>query len=150
MAANTGKNKRIPVKFIRDRAKRGYIKQPNCAICDTTEELELHHLASVTLMLNAWVQRTGIDVSTDERIIAVRDDFILAHHKEMYDDVYTLCNTHHMNLHKVFGKAPPLGSAEKQRDWIEKQRSKIVDGVILPPKERIKDASQRVSFAEFC
>ena len=137
-------NKRIPVKHIRDKAKKAYNKQEYCAICKTSSELELHHLASVTLMLNAWIQKTGYDISTDAAVIAIRDEFIEAHHKEMYQDVYTLCNKHHMNLHKVFGKAPPLGTADKQRAWIERQRAKVVDGVVEPVRLRSG------SFAEFC
>lgn len=124
MAKNTGM-KRIPVKWIRDRAKAAYEKQANCHVCGTTEDLELHHTHSITLLLNNWVEQTGYDISTDEGILAVRDEFIEAHRKEIYDDVYTLCNKHHVALHGVYGKAPPLATASKQSNWIERQKAKF-------------------------
>ena len=124
MAANT--NKRIPVKWVRDRAKAAYDKKDHCYICNTSEELELHHTHSITLLLNAWAERKSYDISTDEGILAVRDEFISDYRKEIYDDVYTLCNKHHVKLHGVYGKAPSLASAPKQNNWIEIQKSKAL------------------------
>lgn len=123
MAKNTGNN-RIPVKWVRDRAKAAYDKKSSCYICGTAEDLELHHTHSITLLLNNWAHKNGYDISTDSGILAVRDEFIEAHRKEIYDDVYTLCNRHHVALHAVYGKAPALTSASKQGQWIEKQRAK--------------------------
>lgn len=122
MAANT--NNRIPVKWVRDRAKAAYDKKDYCYICNTGEELELHHTHSITLLLNAWAERKSYDISSDEGILAVRDEFISDYHKEIYEDVYTLCNKHHVKLHGVYGKAPSLASAQKQHSWIEIQKSK--------------------------
>ena len=124
MAKNTD-NKRIPVKWIRDRAKAAYDKKDHCYVCGTSEDLELHHLQSITLLLNAWADRKSYDISTDEGILAVRDEFIEEHHKELYEDVFTLCNTHHVRLHGVYGKAPPLASGLKQSRWLEIQKSKV-------------------------
>ena len=124
MAANT--NNRIPVKWVRDRAKAAYDKKDHCYICNTSQELELHHTHSITLLLNAWAERKSYDISTDEGILAVRDEFISDYRKEIYDDVYTLCNKHHMKLHGVYGKAPSLASAPKQNNWIEIQKSKVI------------------------
>ena len=122
MAANT--NNRIPVKWVRDRAKAAYDKKDRCYICDTTEELELHHTHSITLLLNAWANKKSYDISSDEGILAVRDEFIAEYRKEIYDDVYTLCNKHHVKLHGVYGKAPTILSASKQGRWIEIQKAK--------------------------
>lgn len=122
MAKNT--NNRIPVKWIRDKAKAAYEKQANCYICGTTADLELHHLHSITVLLNRWSDRKGYDISTDEGILAVRDEFIAEHRIELYDLVYTLCNKHHVALHGVYGKAPAPGSEERQKNWIEKQKAK--------------------------
>lgn len=122
MAANT--NNRIPVKWVRDRAKAAYDKKDHCYICNTQDELELHHTHSITLLLNAWAQQKKYDISTDDGIIAVRDEFIADYHKEIYDDVYTLCNKHHVKLHGIYGKAPDLSSAKKQGAWIESQKAK--------------------------
>ena len=124
MAKNTNNN-RIPVKWVRDKAKAAYEKKEHCYICGTSEDLELHHLASITLLLNGWADRKSYDISTDDGILAVRDEFIAEHHKEIYDDVFTFCNHHHVKLHGVYGKAPPLNSADKQRKWIEIQKAKL-------------------------
>ena len=43
---------------------------------------------------------------------------------QIYDDVFTLCNTHHKKLHAVYGKAPELTTAKKQSVWINKQKDK--------------------------
>ena len=122
MAKNT--NNRIPVKWIRDKAKAAYEKQSHCYICGTSADLELHHLHSITILLNRWADRKGYDISTDDGILAVRDEFIAEHKIELYDLVYTLCNKHHVALHGVYGKAPALGSEERQKNWIEKQKAK--------------------------
>ena len=124
MAKNTD-NKRIPVKWIRDRAKAAYDKKEFCYVCNTREDLELHHLQSITLLLNAWAERKSYDISTDEGILAVRDEFIEEHHKELYEDVFTLCNKHHVKLHGVYGKAPPLASGPKQSRWLEIQKARV-------------------------
>lgn len=126
MAKNT--NKRIPVKWVRDRAKAAYEKKGSCFICDSTADLELHHLHSITILLEKWAQRKGYDISTDEGILAVRDEFIAEHKVELYDQVYTLCNHHHVALHSVYGKAPQPGSEPKQARWISLQREKHLSG----------------------
>ncbi len=141
MAKNT--NKRIPVKWIRDRAKSAYDKKECCYICGTDQDLELHHTHSVTLLLERWIEKTGRDFSSDEAVLANRDEFINHHHKEIYDDVYTLCNRHHVALHGVYGKAPPLSTAVKQGSWIETQKAKT----LLPQDTKPKAVTG--SFSEF-
>lgn len=144
MAKNTGNN-RIPVKWVRDKAKAAYEKKSFCHICATPEDLELHHTHSITLLLNTWSARKNYDISTDDGILAVRDEFIAEHHKEIYADVYTLCNKHHVALHAIYGKAPSIVSASKQGFWIEKQRAKYEGGHV---DEKIADPSLR-PFARF-
>lgn len=126
MAKNT--NKRIPVKWVRDRAKAAYEKQGSCYICNSHQDLELHHLHSITVLLETWADRKGYDISTDEGILACRDEFIQAHKVELYEQVYTLCNRHHVALHGVYGKTPQPGSEPRQARWIEIQRSKVQNG----------------------
>ena len=133
MAKNT--NKRIPVKWVRDRAKAAYEKKSCCYICDTHADLELHHLHSVTILLDKWAQAQGYDISTDDGILAVRDEFIDTHRVELYDQVYTLCNRHHVALHGVYGKAPRPGSEPKQAHWIESQKAKFVGGETVVPQK---------------
>ena len=142
MAKNT--NKRIPVKWVRDRAKSAYEKQTTCFICGSQQDLELHHLHSITVLLERWAQAQGYDISTDEGILAVRDEFISEHHVEIYDQVYTLCNRHHVQLHGVYGKTPQPGSEPKQARWIQLQREKHVSG------EVVKTPSYGSHFSEFC
>ena len=132
MAANT--NKRIPIKWVRDRAKAAYDKKSFCYICSTEQELELHHTHSLTLLLNAWASKKTYDISTDEGILAVRDEFIDEHRIEIYEGVFTLCNKHHIKLHGVYGKAPTLSSAPKQERWIETQKTKFETGGIIIEK----------------
>lgn len=143
MAKNT--NNRIAVKWVRDRAKAAYVKKDTCYICGTKQDLELHHLHSITVLLNRWADRNNYDISTDDGILAVRDEFIEQHKVELYTMVYTLCNGHHVSLHSVYGKAPDPKSTEKQRSWIEKQKAKLQEGYI---PDRIIQA-ELISFAEF-
>jgi 5-methylcytosine-specific restriction endonuclease McrA len=128
MAKNT--NKRIPVKWVRDRAKAAYEKKTECCVCGSATDLELHHLHSVTILLDKWSEAKGYDISTDAGILAVRDEFIDTHRVELYDQVYTLCNRHHVALHSVYGKAPRPGSEPKQAHWIETQRAKHTGGTV--------------------
>ena len=139
MAKNT--NKRIPVKWVRDRAKAAYEKKSECYICGTGADLELHHLHSITVLLETWAERKGYDISTDEGILAVRDEFIEEHKVELYDKVYTLCNRHHVALHGVYGKTPQPGSEPKQARWIEIQRNKVLEGGL--------QRTERTSFGSF-
>lgn len=140
MAKNTD-NKRLAVKHVRDKAKAAYEKKSNCYICDTTQDLELHHTHSITLLLNKWAAEKSYDISTDEGILAVRDEFIEEHTREIYEAVFTLCNRDHIKLHQVYGKAPLLSSASKQERWIELQRAKYTSGETTPAKEIIKETS---------
>jgi 5-methylcytosine-specific restriction endonuclease McrA len=126
MATNT--NKRIAVKWIRDKAKRAYEKQTSCYICNSTTELELHHLHSITYLLEIWAKANNYDVSTDSGILRVRDEFISSHHSEIYELVYTLCNRHHVQLHGIYGKSPLPSSVTKQQRWIQIQREKHISG----------------------
>jgi len=141
MAKNT--NKRIAVKWVRDRAKSAYTKQDCCYVCGTNVDLELHHLHSITTLLEKWATLNGFDIDTDSGILAVRDQFIEEHHSELYEQVYTLCNPHHVALHGIYGKAPPVGSEPKQKRWIEIQREKFLKG------ENVKTVSYGSFFSEF-
>lgn len=146
MAKNTD-NKRIAVKHVRDKAKSAYEKKSNCYICNSEVDLELHHTHSITLLLNKWSAEKGYDISTDAGILAVRDEFIADHHREIYDAVFTLCNRDHVKLHQIYGKAPALASADKQERWMNVQREKYTSGNTSVAAETIK--SSRGTFAEF-
>ena len=123
MASNT--NKRIAVKWIRDKAKSAYEKGDTCFICGSRTDLELHHLNSITLLLEKWASEKGYDVTTDDGILEVRDEFIEEFHVELYELVYTLCNAHHVKLHSIYGKTPPANSVSRQQHWLTAQKDKF-------------------------
>lgn len=147
MAKNTNENKRIAVKHVRDKAKSAYEKKSECYVCGTPHDLELHHTHSITLLLNNWAAAKGYDISTDDGILAVRDEFIEEHKREIYEAVYTLCNPHHVRLHQIYGKSPSLASATKQSHWLEVQRLKFVNGETSLVQETINNTGN--SFARF-
>jgi 5-methylcytosine-specific restriction endonuclease McrA len=124
MAKNTGKS-RDPVKWVRDRAKSAYDKDVKCAICWSEEDLEFHHFHSMTDLFEKWMKLHHFDINNEDVILEVRDQFISEHHKEIYNDVVTLCNKHHLKLHQLYGAKPAPATAAKQAAWVEKQREKI-------------------------
>ena len=147
MSANT--NKRLSVKWVRDRAKAAYEKKDSCHICGSTENLELHHTTSLTLLLDKWARDNNYDISTDEGILEVRDEFISEHRKEIYEEVFTLCLRHHQKLHAVFGKAPPLNTSPKQVRWIERQKAKVLGLVDLLVEDKPNKSPKSGTFSKF-
>ena len=125
MASNT-KLKRLPVKYIRDRAKSAYVKEDHCEICGTEEDLEFHHFYSIDLLFTKWCKLTGTTIVTTEDILGCRDDFIDEHKQELYEDAVTLCNQHHTKLHSIYGQKPTLPTGPKQKRWVAKQQDKFL------------------------
>lgn len=117
-------NKRLPIKWVRDLAKSRYDKGSSCEICGTTENLDFHHYYTLTPLFRKWCTLKKYPTETDEQVLAIRDEFIASHQKELYEDTVTLCHTHHMRLHSVYGKDPALVTAEKQKNWVVIQREK--------------------------
>lgn len=122
MATNT--NKRVATKHIRDGIKSNYSKKDYCEICSTGHDLELHHYNTVSLLLKKYAKENGIPISTDEQVLAMRDDFYKAHWHELVEDTVTLCNSHHVKLHQIYSQEPDLATAEKQRRWVKIQRDR--------------------------
>jgi hypothetical protein len=116
--------KRDLVKYVRDKAKSKYNKGTECEICGETENLDFHHYYGLTELLNKWLR--GKDLKPEE-ILGFRDDFIFEHNAELYEHTATLCHTHHLRLHSVYGKNPGLGTATKQKRWVGIQRDKNTD-----------------------
>lgn len=142
MATNT--NKRVATKHIRDGIKSNYSKKDHCEVCGVDHDLELHHYHTVSLLLKQYAKENGIPISTDEQVLAMRDDFYKAHWHELVDDTVTLCNAHHVKLHQIYSQEPALSTASKQRRWVEIQRSRQGDTV-----EEMPTASASGS-ADFC
>jgi hypothetical protein len=116
--------KRIPIKYVRDRAKSRYEKDGECYVCGIGGSLDFHHLFTVDILFDNWLKDKNIIINTVEDIIAVRDDFIENHNYEMYDYARTLCKKCHQRLHTVYGQRPALATAQKQERWLDKQREK--------------------------
>lgn len=116
--------KRLAVKYVRDKAKSRYVKTGICEICGSTEGVDFHHYNSVTELFNKWLKDTGLSVKVEEDVLQVRDSFIFEHEKELYEECVNLCHKHHETLHRLYGKAPSLTSAPKQKRWVELQKIK--------------------------
>jgi len=117
--------KRDQIKYIRDISKNAYKKANNCFICSATTDLDFHHRYSMTALWNAWKKKNNIIITCVDDILEHRLVFKEEHHKNIYDDTLTLCHEHHLKLHKIYGKTPPLYSAEKQLRWVIKQKDKL-------------------------
>jgi len=122
------KLKRDRIKYIRDRAKSRYEKGNNCEICDSNIKLDFHHYHTLVLLLEKWLkEKTQVrpEHYTDEYITIWRDEFIEDNWAELYDDTATLCHDHHLKLHSIYGRNPPLHTASRQMRWVEIQREKL-------------------------
>ena len=127
MASNINPLKRLEVKYVRDGIKSRYKLKTSCEICGTTEELENHHFNTVNLLWEKWKKDTGTVINSAEEIYVQREAFYSAYLNEMIVDLVTLCNTHHLKLHSIYGKEPPLFTASKQRNWVQLQKEKLSD-----------------------
>lgn len=124
MAANTNNKKRTPIRYIRDGIKQQYNKGSCCEICGVSEDLEFHHYHTVAYLLEKYIQVNKLKVDTEEQILAMRDKFYKEYWYELVDDAVTLCNTHHVQLHRIYGQKPLLSTTEKQKQWVLKQKDK--------------------------
>ena len=116
--------KRDLVKYVRDKAKSRYKKQTECYICGSTEELDFHHFYGLTELLELWLRKRKIVITEEQQILDIREEFIEEEHDKVYDHAVTLCHSHHMRLHGIYGKRPTLITAKKQQNWVEIQRNK--------------------------
>lgn len=114
--------KRYPIKYVRDRAKSRYAKGTECYICGSSDRLDFHHFYSLSLLLERWITKTGLDPND---VLEWRDRFIEEHDSELFEDAATLCHNHHLELHSIYGKNPALGTAKKQARWIQRKRDKL-------------------------
>lgn len=116
--------KRDPIKYVRDKAKAAYKKGSECFICGSTERLDFHHFYTLTPLFNKWLRDNKLTSNSEDDVLAVRDRFIAEHKPELYDHAVTLCHMHHLKLHSIYGKDPPLATATKQMRWVDIQRDK--------------------------
>ena len=117
--------KRLPVKHIREKMKSKYKAKEPCYICGTTENIELHHLYSVSELFHAWLRENKITIHTDEDVLACREQFIADYDEYLNNStLYSLCKTHHLKLHQLYGKSYSNYMARKVKSWLERQREK--------------------------
>jgi len=120
-----GELKRDPVKYIRDGIKSQYVKESECYICGSEEDLQFHHIYSVAELYHKWARKNKKNPLTAEAAFIIRDEFLEEHQDEMVNQAYTLCKTcHNVRLHGIYGKSPSLGTAKKQERWLNIQRNK--------------------------
>lgn len=117
--------KRDAVKYIRDKAKSAYDKDSKCYISGLTEDLELHHFNSVSILCEKFCKERGYKL---DDVLEWRDEFISLHQKELYEDVVTLTKSWHKRLHSVYGVRPLPSTAAAQAAWCERQRNKECPG----------------------
>lgn len=116
--------RRDPIKYVRDKAKSRYLKDVECYICGSRENLDYHHYNSLTPLFNKWLLANKLNKNTEEDVLAIRDRFIEEYSFEVYTDAVTLCHEHHLQLHSIYGKDPALATAPKQKRWVGIQRDK--------------------------
>ena len=119
---------RLPVKWVRDGIKKNYKDREPCFICGADENIELHHIYSVSELWNNWLRENKITISCDEDVLSNRAIFEQDNlDKLSNDNLYSLCKTHHLRLHQIYGKSYSNYMGDKVRDWIHKQRDKYGD-----------------------
>ena len=116
--------KRDLVKYVRDKAKSQYKKTSSCYICGSNTDLDFHHYYGLTELLETWIKQNKIIINSEQDILDLRESFIDENREEVYEYTTTLCHTHHLRLHSIYGKRPKLITAQKQKRWVEKQREK--------------------------
>jgi hypothetical protein len=70
------------------------------------------------------MKENNITIETEEEILGLREQFIEEMKDEVYEQAVTLCHTHHLRLHGIYGKRPKLITAKKQQHWVNVQRDK--------------------------
>ena len=52
--------KRFPIKYVRDYIKKDYKIRDKCFICGSKDNLELHHLYSLSQLWEAWCREHNL------------------------------------------------------------------------------------------
>ena len=118
--------KRLPVKYIRDFIKKEYKLRDCCYICGSLEQLELHHIYSVSELFSVWCSANNVkNIDTLEQILDIRTRFAEdVSDKLSHDNLFTLCSEHHKRLHNLYGQTYPNYMAPKIKTWISIQKEK--------------------------
>ena len=118
--------KRFPIKYIRDFIKKDYKLRDECFICGSKDKLELHHLLSISELFNKWCVKNKINAIDDvDYIKKLRIEFANDLEEELsHKHLFTLCNTHHKQLHSIYGQTYSNHLAPKIKNWLEIQKAK--------------------------
>ena len=135
MAANT--KKRDVVKYVRDGIKQNYKKQDYCAICQASNDLELHHYQTVKLVVDQFITTNNLpQPETEDECISIREQIYKEQWYQLVLDTVTLCQGHHKELHRIYGVTPLLNTADAQRNWVQKQHDKQLGNTGAAPSGR--------------
>ena len=118
--------KRFPIKYIRDFIKKDYKLLDECFVCNSTEFLELHHLFSVSELFKRWRETNKInEISSVDEIKDLRVKFAEDCKDQLsHENLYTLCSTHHKQLHNLYGQTYSNHLVPKIKNWLEIQKAK--------------------------
>lgn len=116
---------RLPVKWLRDGIKSKYKVREPCFICGSDQNIELHHIYSISEVWNVWIRSKKIRITCDQDVIDNRAQFEIDNADLLSNDnLYSLCKPHHQKLHQLYGKSYSNYMGDKVRSWIHKQRDK--------------------------
>lgn len=120
------KLKRFPVKYIRDYIKKDYKLRDECYICGTKEDLELHHLYSVSQLFEKWCNKNGVKHIEEVSVIKeLRVTFAEDCKEDLgHDNLFTLCGKHHKQLHNIYGQKYSNHLVPKIKNWLGTQKAK--------------------------
>ena len=118
--------KRFPIKYIRDFIKKDYKLRDECFICGSKDKLELHHLLSISELFNKWCVKNKINAIDDvDYIKKLRIEFANDCEEELsHKHLFTLCSSHHKQLHSIYGQTYSNHLAPKIKNWLEIQKAK--------------------------
>jgi len=118
--------KRPFIKMVRDYIKKDYKKDSKCFACKSTSNLELHHLYSLSELLNNWLDSNKItNVDTIEQASELRELFVQDNAEKLSNNnLVTLCKAHHNNLHSIYGQRYSNHLVPKVSKWLNIQREK--------------------------
>ena len=118
--------KRFPIKYIRDFIKKDYKLRAESYICGSKIKLELHHILSVSELFNKWCIKNKVTTIDDvDYIKKLRVKFAEDCKDELsHEHLFTLCSSHHKQLHSIYGQTYSNHLAPKIKNWLEIQKAK--------------------------
>ncbi len=63
--------KRFPIKYVRDYIKKDYKIRDKCFICGSKDNLELHHLYSLSQLWEAWCREHNLKKMLDKKLMVM-------------------------------------------------------------------------------